>query len=226
MGRTVALVTDLIQNNCTRRGKMNPIKKGMEFLKALADKGEKKLLEYAIMVVIIGIIIMIAAGTFFESNAGSTGDENKKNLSGEDMEVASRNVSENKFDDIANDIAKVLSEIEGAGKVTVMITYNSGEEIVPAQDVRRIRNITQERDSGGGTRDIDQYEYESSIVFEDNGGENSPIVLKTKMPEVKGVIVVAEGAGNAVVKENLVRAVQVLTDVPIHKIQVFKRGKG
>lgn len=205
---------------------MNPIKKGLEFLKTLTDKGEKKkLLEYAMMVVIVGIIIIIVASTFLENNTGSAGDGNKQSLSKEDMEVAGRDVSRDKFDDIAHDIAKVLSEIEGAGKVTVMITYNSGEEIVPAQDVRRIRNITQERDSGGGTRDVDQYEYESSIVFEDGGGVKSPIVLKTKMPEVKGVIVVADGAGDAVVKENLARAVQVLTDVPIHKIQVFKRGK-
>ena len=35
---------------------------------------------------------------------------------------------------------------------------------------------------------------------------------------------VAEGGGEPTVKENLVKAVQALVDVPPHRIQVFEKG--
>jgi stage III sporulation protein AG len=210
-----------------REDKMKFIHKAVDIVKALLDgKDRKKLVESALMVLIAGIIIVLA-GSMFLDNGENSGKDVKKNAAvPEAMEAASRNVEKDDSGDIAREIGRVLSEIEGAGKVTVMITYVSGEEIVPAQDIRKIQNNTQERDSGGGTRTISEDEYESSIVFVDGeGGNKKPIILKTKMPEVKGVVIVAEGAGDSVVKENLVRAAQVLMDVPVHKIQVFKKSK-
>ncbi len=40
--------------------------------------------------------------------------------------------------------------------------------------------------------------------------------------EVTGVVVIAEGGGNAEVQNNIIKAVQTLFDVPVHKIQVLK----
>jgi stage III sporulation protein AG len=51
------------------------------------------------------------------------------------------------------------------------------------------------------------------------------VVIKEILPEVKGVIVVAEGASNIEVRESLTRAVQVLSGVAVHKIQVFVKSK-
>ena len=45
------------------------------------------------------------------------------------------------------------------------------------------------------------------------------------LPTIIGVIVVADGAGNTNVKENLIRAVTAAVDVPNHRIQVFASGK-
>ena len=40
-------------------------------------------------------------------------------------------------------------------------------------------------------------------------------------PKVKGVVV-ADGGGDLTVRENLLRAVEVLLDVPVHKVQVYE----
>lgn len=40
--------------------------------------------------------------------------------------------------------------------------------------------------------------------------------------EVTGVVVIAEGGENAEVQNNIIKAVQTLFDVPVHKIQVLK----
>ena len=45
-----------------------------------------------------------------------------------------------------------------------------------------------------------------------------------KFPEIQGVVIVAEGAGNAAVKLEIIRAVQALLEVPNEKIEVFKRS--
>jgi len=42
------------------------------------------------------------------------------------------------------------------------------------------------------------------------------------MPEVKGVLVVAEGASDATVKENLVNSVKVLLDIPFIRYRLWK----
>ena len=43
------------------------------------------------------------------------------------------------------------------------------------------------------------------------------------MPEVVGVIVVAEGAGSQVVKENIKNAVEAVVNISAHRIQVFAK---
>ena len=63
-------------------------------------------------------------------------------------------------------------------------------------------------------------------MYEDvSSGIRLPVVLKEIYPEVKGVVVVAEGAGNAEVREKITRAVSVLMDIPVHRVQVFERKK-
>ena len=51
-----------------------------------------------------------------------------------------------------------------------------------------------------------------------------PVLIAEKFPEIQGVVIVAEGAGNAAVKLEIIRAVQALLEVPNEKIEVFKRS--
>lgn len=51
-----------------------------------------------------------------------------------------------------------------------------------------------------------------------SGGQ--PLLHQLKRPAIKGVLVVAEGAGDPVIKEEVVRGVQAALGVPIHLIRV------
>jgi stage III sporulation protein AG len=107
-----------------------------------------------------------------------------------------------------------------------MVTYVSSKEIVPAYDSKNSENNTSEKDSGGGTRSIGQSSRENGVAYEEvQGGSRKPIILKELLPEVKGVVIVADGASDPEVKEDLTRATQILLDVPIHKVSVFDRKK-
>ena len=52
-------------------------------------------------------------------------------------------------------------------------------------------------------------------------GTNIPMTQTIVSPKVEGVIVTAEGASNVNVKTNIISAVEAVTGVPTHKIQVF-----
>ncbi len=53
-------------------------------------------------------------------------------------------------------------------------------------------------------------------------GGQSPIILVEREPEIRGVIVVAEGAADPAVRLSLQRAVQAVTGVPLSCIEVFE----
>jgi len=198
---------------------MGLFKRLSEFVKG---QSSKKLIESAVIFIIIGAIIIIAGGSFFEKDIKEEADSEPKNNS---VEVVSNSVEEVSTD-VERKLAAILSKINGTGKVDVMITYVSGKELVPAYDITTNENSTQEKDKEGGTRSIKESDQEKRIAFEEQqGGVRKPIILKDMQPVVKGVVVVAEGASEPVVKENICRAVQVLMDIPVHKVQVFESKK-
>ena len=63
------------------------------------------------------------------------------------------------------------------------------------------------------------YSSESTTVYD---GEDTPYETKELLPEVEGVVVVAEGAGNAAVETEIYETVMALFEVDAHKISVGK----
>ena len=194
------------------------------FKEILESKNRKKLIENAVIVIIIGIIVIIAGGVFFNKSA-KTEDNTILPQNNDAMETAKiTSISEQDADE--EKLAGILSQMLGVGKVSVMITYTVGKENVPAYDIQKNENSTNEKDNGGGSRIISQSDYDSSVVYEDsqNGGKK-PVIVKELQPVVKGVVVVAEGASSPDVRERISKAVQVLMDVPIHKVHIVERKK-
>lgn len=49
-----------------------------------------------------------------------------------------------------------------------------------------------------------------------------PITEKIVLPKIEGAVVIAKGAQNITVKENIIHAVEAATGLATHKIQVFE----
>lgn len=193
----------------------------LPYLNNLFKKDGKKLVEIGIYGLGIGVLLIISAGFIFDKkDSGSTG-------SNTDLpQPAMKIMSNDDKDDLESRLQEILSQISGTGKVEVMITYYSSKEIIPATDNKNTTSSNQEKDSNGGTRNITGATNESSIVYkESQGGSKEPLILKEMQPAVRGVLVVAEGASSGTVRENLSKAVQVLADVPAHKVQILERKK-
>lgn len=120
-------------------------------------------------------------------------------------------------------VEEIISGIEGAGKVQVMITVSDmGTEIL-----ERNREITtsdlEETDNAGGNRKNKENGQREEVIYRrDADGNEIPYVVQRKLPEVVGVVVTAEGAGNARVKENIIGAVSVLFNLNEHRIKVIR----
>jgi len=122
-----------------------------------------KNIEVIIAVVVIGIVLLIYASTL-------PSDKSKKQAASSDAQVIGA--------DVELRLAEILSQIDGAGKVCVMITYETGDY----------------------SREVSNQEYS---------------------PNIKGVIIVAEGADDIAVKLNLIRATQTVLAIKANTIEVF-----
>lgn len=119
-------------------------------------------------------------------------------------------------------LAEVLSQVEGVGQVQVMITLKSSGELVLDRETPVMRSSTSETDSQGGSRTISQVEMGDSVVYRSQGSESAPYVIKTLSPEIEGVLVVAQGAGDAAIKRTVTAVVQALFGVEAHRVSVVK----
>lgn len=119
-------------------------------------------------------------------------------------------------------LESVLAEMSGVGKVKVMITLESSEELVVEKDEALVRSNTNESDSAGGNRIVNQIDTAPTTVYQTTGSDSEPYVVKTLSPRVEGVVVVAQGAGDGTVNKNITEMVQALFGVEAHKVKVVK----
>ena len=178
-------------------------------LKKLNDEDKKKLTMLAVLgVLCIGGLVIIP------SENDNKGDEEvvKTNTSqtdktseGESLEVRLENI---------------LAQINGAGEVDVMITFDASEEIQPAFNSNSTTEQTEEKDSQGGERTTTTSSENKTMI---TSGSSDPIVIKTTEPKIKGVIVVSSGASDAQVKEKLYSAVQTSLQIQGHQVEIYSK---
>ena len=112
------------------------------------------------------------------------------------------------------ELERVLSQVAGAGQVQVLLTYAVTAESTPAREEKI------EESNGNSEETVSR---ESTVVLmEDGSGGQSPLILTETAPQVEGVLIVAQGAGDPVVCDGLSRAAQALLQVPAHKIAILK----
>ncbi len=118
---------------------------------------------------------------------------------------------------------ELLSGMEGAGKVQVMITVaDCGQEILE-KDREMGTSDLEETDQAGGTRKSLEQQQREEVIYTVNGeGDKIPYVIQRKLPEITGVVVMAQGAENNRTKDNIIEAVGVLFNLSEHKIKVIK----
>ena len=175
--------------------------------KLVAKMKTNKRFEITVYVVLIGLAILV----YFLAASPGGKEKNTSDATSDATEQVSVGPQE-----LETRLSKVLSNMQGAGKVEVMITYESGSEIVPAMNVDRQTSTETSDDGSKSTQN------ESSTPATISGGSNNELIVLTELePKIRGVIVVAEGADDYKVKMNLQYAVQTVLGVKANCIEIF-----
>ncbi len=119
-------------------------------------------------------------------------------------------------------LEEVLSQMDGVGRVEVMVTVADSGERVLEKDVNSTVTDTTETDSAGGSRNISERVQEEVTIYTEKGSESYPYVQKEKLPAVEGVVIVAEGGDNMTVVSDISGVVKALLPVEAHRIKVVK----
>ena len=120
-------------------------------------------------------------------------------------------------------LEELLCTMDGVGQVRVMVTLESSGETVVEKDVSTVREGATEVDSAGGSRNTTNISDSEQTIYQggqQNGG--APYVKKILSPRVEGVVVSAQGGGNARTVQNITEAIQALFGIEAHKIKVVK----
>lgn len=123
--------------------------------------------------------------------------------------------AQDEFDlkELEEKLSQTLSQVDGAGKVTVTLTMKSGMEQVLASDRTTTVN---ERGSS----------VEEETVLRSTGSGEEALLITRKYPVFQGALVVCEGAGQAEVRLAMTQAVSALTGLGADRITVCKGSAG
>ena len=183
------------------------------------EENGKKNIENMVFFLIILIVTIIAINTIW--NDGKEEPVQSENISNKTMTVEEEEKTSIEKDELETKLESILSKIEGAGMVSVLITHSQSSEVVAMYNENQKDSTTEETDTNGGTRKITQADYSKEIIYKEENGEKIPVTQKLISPKIEGAIIAAEGARNSEVKTNIIQAVEAATGLPTHKIQVF-----
>ncbi len=120
---------------------------------------------------------------------------------------------------LENKLQNILSQVVGAGDVSVMITLNNEGEKLLAFDYDYTSKETNETDNNGGIRTIKEFTENTNTLF----SNSTPIILKESTPSVKGIVIITSGGDNVEIVQSFKNVCMSLLDLPSHKIQVLKK---
>ncbi len=188
------------------------------------EGNDKKKIENLVFFVIILIITIVIINIIWNGNnkkkVESNNDTSKKLASSAINTTPSESIQAT--DNLEEKLENILSKIQGVGDVKVCINYNESNEVVAMYNENSKVSTTEETDTSGGIRKIQENNSQKDIIFKEDSGEKTPITQKVVQAKIEGAIITAKGAGNVSTKTNIIQAVEAVTGLATHKIQVFE----
>ncbi len=209
-----------------------------QFSKETQGENKKGKYPYLVLVVLFGAGIMLVSNFFMGGVSGQNAlpaFNNNDNNENQQEDVETFGQSKSSGNSVIEDyerayetqIKEALDSIVGVSDVTVVVNVDSTEKKVFETNTKTQTQVTDETDREGGKRKVEDTSSDEQLVIIQDGEKEVPIVIETKKPEIRGVLVVAKGAENIQVKKWIKEAVTRVLDVPDHRVSVLpKKTKG
>lgn len=186
-----------------------------EKLKALMvtkeEKDGKKKIENIVVLIIILIITIIAINTIWNGDKKKSTTKQEQTTMTKQLAVEEKEEEITKEENIQTELESILSNINGVGKVKVLVSYSESSQVVAMYNENSKNSQVEEKDSGGGTRVTTQEDIQKDVIYKEENGQKVPITQKVISPKIEGAIVTAEGASSANVKNDIILAVEAVT---------------
>ena len=185
---------------------------------------QKRKIENLVFLIVILIITIVAINLIWNDGKSDKQDviDDGKILANQDNTIFTNNIQSETTSNLETNLENILSRIQGVGEVHVFVNYSESSEVVAMYNENSQTSTTEETDTSGGVRKIQETDSQKEIIYQENDGEKVPITQKVIEPKIEGAIITAKGASDANVKTNIIQAVEAVTGLATHKIQVFE----
>ncbi|MFB1098959.1 stage III sporulation protein AG [Terribacillus sp. JSM ZJ617] len=201
----------------------------------LKDSQNKKptKLGYLVIVGLLGALLLLVSGLF--TGQKEPDGQNTKQIQNESAAETEETFAKKETDASSasttdleaayeQDLVGLLEKIKGVSEVEVMVNLNSTHQKIYEKNLIIGQQTSEETDQNGGERVVEDENEEQQVVLVRQGDQEVPLLVETRKPEVRGVLVVAKGTEQATVQEWVVEAVSRVLDVPTHRISVMPKN--
>ena len=122
-----------------------------DFIKKKTGKENKKSIENLVVFLILLIITVIAINTIWKKDEKQEDKSPSYKVFAEETKQESNILEETEYD-LEKRLEDILYKMTGVGKVKVLVTYSQTSSIIPMYSETESTSLTEETDSGGGTR--------------------------------------------------------------------------
>ena len=115
---------------------------------------------------------------------------------------------------LEKEIKVLVAAISGDTEAVVTVTLEGGITYVYAEDKKQ-NNKTEETDKSEATE-------QNYIIVKDKNGDEHPLIVTTKLPEVRGVAIVCNHIGEAM-SDKIKNAVTAALGIPTRKVYITNK---
>ncbi len=171
--------------------------------KEATEKLKQKLgkLRYPILILLLGVILLLVPGKNRTEEVAKTVPTEKEVGDSDALSVEESRLS------------SLLSQVEGAGQVKVMLSLSSGSETIYQTDI----NSTMISGDQSET-----HIEETTLLYDVGSGTQAPLIRKQSAPVYQGALILCQGADDPAVRLALTQAVSGLTGLGADRITVVK----
>ena len=192
------------------------LKKLIELIK---KDGNSNKFSNLIVICLIGILLVIAASFFKNSNSIASVTNKNEKVSNTAEE---KNMTTTEYENEQEvKLKALLQSIQGIGNVQVMINFSNDSDEVAAYNENSTSSVINEVDNSGGKRTTVQNSQSNSVVLATNGENTGPVIISTNKPKINGVMIVAEGAEQSNIKLDIITSVAELFDISEDRVNVL-----
>lgn len=152
-------------------------------------------------VIVISALIVMFSFTF--------NNEDTENIS----ESTSLSVYKN---ELTKELCSILSKVDGVGKVNALITFDTNTDQEVVYNTKETTSTSSQNSSNSSIS--------KDVVMMKDGSVNVPYILENEIPNIKGVLIVAEGAENEDVESRIKDAVVTVLKIPAYRAVVLPMG--